>query len=674
MNEPQKPQSLNRKLALACLMMAVMICVGIATSGYFQYREAIYQTYNHFAYQIAHTARSHVDGNSIARYLETKETDESYERMSRSLYQIYHNTEISSIYIAVPVAGELAIANVYDVRSVEAENKAPFAIGVVDPIANENPQHVVDVYETGEPSDDYFIRKTKFGYNTAAIIAVKNDAGVPQAILVVDVPIRAIEQNLNQYLAVTIGLTIVIVSAFLAILQRYLRREVVRPLRLIAAEADGFIHAPDTLSTALATVDTRDEIETLARSIYRMEENIIDYVANLAAVTAEKERIGAELGVATQIQASMLPCIFPAFPERSEFDIYATMTPAKEVGGDFYDFFLVDDDHLAMVMADVSGKGVPAALFMVIAKTLLKNSAQAGLSPKAVLERVNNQLCENNEAEMFVTVWLGILEISTGKLRCANGGHEYPALRHADGAFSLYQDKHGFVLGGMEGMRYPEYDLLLLPGDRLFLYTDGVPEATNGENVLFDTDRMLASLNRHRLESPVEQLLGMKADIDAFVGTAPQFDDITMIAFDYLPPLSEEPPRRLRLPPAAEAMAEVMAFVEGYFEEKGIPLPTSTQLSIAVDEIFSNITQYSGATEVEVLCGESKGRILLRFSDNGTPYNPLEKPDPDVSLPAEEREIGGLGIFMVKKMMDEVSYQYEDEKNVLTLCKHLPEA
>lgn len=146
----------------------------------------------------------------------------------------------------------------------------------------------------------------------------------------------------------------------------------------------------------------------------------------------------------------MLPCIFPAFPERHEFDIYASMTPAKEVGGDFYDFFLVDDDHLALVMADVSGKGVPAALFMMISKTLLKSAAQSGLSPKAVLEKVNDQLCENNEAEMFVTVWLGILEISTGKMKCANAGHEYPAIMRKGGSFELFKDKHGFVLAGME--------------------------------------------------------------------------------------------------------------------------------------------------------------------------------------------------------------------------------
>ena len=273
------------------------------------------------------------------------------------------------------------------------------------------------------------------------------------------------------------------------------------------------------------------------------------------ADSREKERIGAELHVATQIQADMLPRIFPAFPERPEFDIYASMTPAKEVGGDFYDFFLVDDDHLAIVIADVSGKGVPAALFMVIAKTLLKNAAQTGLPPKAILEKVNNQLCENNEAEMFVTVWLGIYEISTGKLTAANAGHEYPAIRRANGNFELLRDTHGFVLAGMENVRYREYTLELSAGDTLFVYTDGVTEATDAANTLYGTDRMLEALNRGQDRTPEELLRAVKRDIDLFVGGAPQFDDITMLAIQRKPDrgetMREDPPRagdRMRAP------------------------------------------------------------------------------------------------------------------------------
>lgn len=419
-----------------------------------------------------------------------------------------------------------------------------------------------------------------------------------------------------------------------------------------------------------AEIHDNDEIGDLADSFNHMALSLEQYINDLTLVTAEKERIGAELDVAKHIQASMLPCIFPAFPERLELDIYATMTPAKEVGGDFYDFFLVDDDRLAMVMADVSGKGVPAALFMVIAKTLLKNVTQTGLSPKAVLEKVNNQLCINNEAEMFVTVWLGILEISTGKLTCANAGHEYPVIKRAGGDYELVKDKHGFVLAGMEGSRYKEYTLQMESGDRLFLYTDGVAEATNIHNELYGTDKMLVALNRSKDMNCEILLRRMKKEIDSFVGEAPQFDDITMLSMELMPqngPIM----KKLKLTPSLESMEQVTAFVEQELETAGISMKVTAQMNIAVDEIFSNIVRYSGANDATVGVTVEDERVTLRFADNGRPYNPTEKPDPDISLSAEERDIGGLGIFMVKKSMDTVEYEYHDGLNILTLKKQI---
>ena len=261
---------------------------------------------------------------------------------------------------------------------------------------------------------------------------------------------------------------------------------------------------------------------------------IQDYVDNLTRITAEKERMGAELALATRIQAAMLPHKFPPFPERHEFDLYASMDPAKEVGGDFYDYFLIDEDHLCLVMADVSGKGVPAALFMMAAKIILQSCAMLGRSTAEILTKTNEAICSNNQEEMFVTVWLGILELSTGRLVAANAGHEFPALRRAGGAFELYKDKHGFVLGGMEGMRYKDYVIQLDPGDKLFLYTDGVAEATNAENALFGTERMLDALNAAPDAGPEQLLKNVRAAVDSFVREAPQFDDLTMLCLEYL--------------------------------------------------------------------------------------------------------------------------------------------
>ena len=385
-----------------------------------------------------------------------------------------------------------------------------------------------------------------------------------------------------------------------------------------------------------------------------------------AADSSARQRIETELNVATRIQADMLPRIFPAFPERREFDIYASMAPAKEVGGDFYDFFLVDNDHLAMVIADVSGKGVPAALFMVITKTLLKNAVQTGASPKEALEKVNNQLCENNESEMFVTVWLGIYEISTGKLTAANAGHEYPAIRRSGGQFELWKDRHGFVLAGIENARYQEYELEIGVGDTLFVYTDGVAEATDASNTLYGTGRMMAALNQNCELDPEKLLHQVKTDIDRFVGSAPQFDDITMLAFQRKETVVRQ---RMEVVPELESIPEVCEFLEHILEKQDTPMRVVTQVNIAADEIFSNIARYSGATDAQVECEVMDGQIIIRFMDDGKPYDPTAQKEPDITLSAEEREIGGLGIYMVKKSMDQVSYAYADGRNILTIEK-----
>ncbi len=272
---------------------------------------------------------------------------------------------------------------------------------------------------------------------------------------------------------------------------------------------------------------------SVSAAIYTFSVIIQKQNEEYAKQQVESSRIETELTMASSIQTGMLPSIFPPFPERGEFDIYATMDPAKEVGGDFYDFFLVDDDHLCLVIADVSGKGVPAALFMMASKIILANNAMSGKSPAQILTDTNAAICSHNREQMFVTVWLGILELSTGKLTAANAGHEYPVIKRADGGFELFKEEHGFVIGGYEGMRYKEYELRLSPGDKLFVYTDGVPEATNAENELFGTERMLAALNGDASAEPRELLRRMRTAVDAFVKDAEQFDDLTMLCMEY---------------------------------------------------------------------------------------------------------------------------------------------
>ena len=420
-------------------------------------------------------------------------------------------------------------------------------------------------------------------------------------------------------------------------------------------------------------VDTDDEIGRLAASFNHMTDSLQQYIADLKEVTAKEERIVGELAAATNIQASMLPRNFEDFSRR-EFNLFATMDPAKEVGGDFYDFFLVDDDHIALVMADVSGKGVPAALFMVIAKTLIKNRAQLGESPAEILKHVNEQLCEGNEAELFVTVWLAVIEISTGKGIAANAGHEHPVIRRANGNYELVVYRHSPAVATMEGIRFREHPFELHPGDRLFVYTDGVPEATDANNTLFGTDRMLTALNRDADAEPEELLHKVREEIDAFVGDAPQFDDITMLGFSYKGCGKNVP--ELTVEAKDENLAQVLAFVDAQLETLDCPPKTQMQLDMAVEEIFVNIAHYAYAPEignvtVQVETAREPKNVTVTFFDRGVPYDPLAKPDPDVTLSAEDRQIGGLGIYMVKKSMDDVRYEYRDGQNILTLKKNL---
>ena len=309
----------------------------------------------------------------------------------------------------------------------------------------------------------------------------------------------------------------------------------VRPITKINNGVREYMESKDSaeVTAEMMQIRSRNEIGNLADSISDMSVAIDIYTRENLRLNSERERVEVELSLATSIQSGQLPSDFPAFPDRTEFDIYASMTPAKEVGGDFYDFFLIDEDHLGLVIADVSGKGVPAAMFMMISKLMIKDFAMSGFSPEEVLEKTNKNIYENNKEKMFVTVWLGILEISTGILTATNAGHEYPALRQPDGSFELVKDKHGFVIGLRKNKKYTNYELKLQKGATLFVYTDGVAEATDRDNNLYGLDRMLEALNKDPSADPEQLLDNVQNSVDGYVKDAPQFDDLTMLCIRY---------------------------------------------------------------------------------------------------------------------------------------------
>ena len=398
----------------------------------------------------------------------------------------------------------------------------------------------------------------------------------------------------------------------------------------------------------------------------------------------EKSVAENELRMASVIQDNMLPSTFPPYPDRHEFDIFASMTPAKEVGGDFYDFFLIDDDHMALVIADVSGKGIPAALYMMVCKSLIKSQTIAlGVngSTSQILINVNDQLSSNNKMNMFVTVWLGIVTLSTGELTYSNAGHEYPIFKRGDEPFTVLKEKHSPPLGCMEGIRYKEFKTRIDPGDIIFLYTDGVAEATNRDNELFGLDRMLESLNDKSKgdRSAVDIDFDMKYSVDLFVKGAPQFDDLTMLTFKYYggePMNTDNSYEELTVKADVNNLDKVQGFIDERLEAAECSMKAQTQIDVAVEEIYVNICNYAykdkgGEGDAKVKMKITDGVAEIVFEDSGIQYDPLANEEPDITLSAEEREIGGLGIFITKKTMDEVLYDYKDGKNVLTLRKKI---
>ena len=417
------------------------------------------------------------------------------------------------------------------------------------------------------------------------------------------------------------------------------------------------------------TVDVRanEEFASLSDDINSTVATLKRYIAEAAA------RIDKELEYAKQIQLSALPT---NFPEVEDYNIFAQMIAAKEVGGDFYDFYKLNDNTIAFLVADVSGKGIPAAMFMMTAKTIIKDLAESGMAVNEIFTKANQKLCENNESGMFVTAWMGILDIPSGKLKFANAGHNPPLLKRADGAFEYLKTRAGFVLAGMEGVRYRVNEITLNAGDRIFLYTDGVTEATNENNVLYGEDRLISFMNKNLEFDPTKLLSKLKKDIDKFVGKAPQFDDITMLMFDYKLKKEETYVESRTFPAKTESLTDVLAFTEQILEKYQCSMKVQTAICVAIEEVFVNVAHYAyknvqGDVKFEIAFDKETRTATFRMADKGVPFDPLKKPDPDITLSAEEREIGGLGIFITKKTMDLVTYAYENGENILTMIKKI---
>ncbi len=532
------------RLILGLALFVALVTLGSISVGINTYRASTYRHYNDVAYQVARsvellfdkeqlkawsdaTFEYNTSGTGIEKIEEIRQS-EDYLAYLDIFTNLRRGMDVDDIFIGAVNGDEI-----YYILDTDPLEDRRYTLGDNSGIEVYISEGLRSAWQTGIPYSGYLIHETDYGQNITAVYPIVY-GGSTIAFVAVESPMRTLESDVNSYIF-TVLIIVCIISVILFVLTAFiLVNLLIRPIKTISHEAAYFVENENEISENLRKIKNRDEIQVLAESVLKMEIGINEYISNLTRVTAEKERIGAELNVAAKIQADMLPGVFPAFPERHEFDLYALMNPAKEVGGDFYDFFLIDEDHIGLVIADVSGKGVPAALFMVIAKTLIKNRALMGGSPSEVLAYANDQLGEGNDAELFVTVWFAIIEISTGKGLAANAGHEHPALRRKDGSFELVKYRHSPAVATMPGINFKEHEFKLEPGDSLYVYTDGVTEATRSDNELFGTGRMTASLNKNSDADPKTMLETVRADIDEFVGDAPQFDDITMLGFKYM--------------------------------------------------------------------------------------------------------------------------------------------
>ena len=480
------------------------------------------------------TALSAASLQDMDKYTKTGKVDTNYENLFLNLLLINDDYELQRCDVFVPHEDHITyLISTADKETGESLNKEAPYYGeekeYVSKVMAERFETEADLERAAK--ENIYTENVKNGVKLVTYyLPVMDENGKAFAVFAASFSADKVFKTILELTSTLIGISLGVTLLTLIILYFSIRKHIIRPITDLTKSVRTIKENVKNRQVVSTNIRTGDEIQELAVTFEEMNKYLNAYIDEYTKVTAEKERMDTELSVATGIQAGMLP---NKFPDRKDFNIYASMKPAKEVGGDFYDFFMIDEDHLGIVMADVSGKGVPAALFMMHSKILLKSYTLMKKSPKAALEEVNLQICENNPEQMFVTVWLGVLDLKTGIFTAANAGHEKPAVKQADGSFELYKDKHGMMVGYMDGIHFKEYELQLKKGSKLFLYTDGVAEATNAENELFGTDRMIEALRSAENGTPKDILSAVDEAVNRFVGDAPQFDDQTMLCIEY---------------------------------------------------------------------------------------------------------------------------------------------
>ena len=524
------------ELIIATLIFGILMTIVNSLTGYKEFKQELENLYGDITIQLAKTGASYIHVDSIPYWVK-HEPDEEWEETNQKLDTLTNTSDLAYIYVSVISPDYKTRTYVFDTvnqLSLEAGSTViPF--GTVSSLENKDEEYINNLKLVIEEGKNYtsFTYKGEGGHVTTAIPLFGTDGKVT-AIMSIVKPMNEIKEHKRNFLRSIIISATILTLLFIALYAFLLYMGIIRPILFVTYETSHLAEHHGELTGLLKKIRYRNEIGKLANSVEKMSRDMNKYIEDLTHATAEKERLGTELNVAKQIQADMLPKVFPPYKNHPEIELFASMTPAKEVGGDFYDFYMLDNDHFAMVVGDVSGKGVPAALFMVITKTLLKDTAEHEYNPAKVFEHVNKILCEGNESGLFVTCWMGILTISTGELNFANAGHNAPIIKNG-GEIKYLSTKPNLMLAAMDGIPYTNNTLKLNKGDRLFIYTDGITEATNDYDELYGEERLLKVLKsvQDTGKTTRDILDIVRNDLNDFVLEAPQFDDITMLCMIY---------------------------------------------------------------------------------------------------------------------------------------------
>ncbi len=526
--------SLKTKFASASMILALVLSLVIVLISYFSYRDSMFKRYEENIAALVKTASVFIPVEKIDQYYETGQTDADYELLIKEFQTLQEQNHLEYLYAYVPTPEGIKVFG----QGTKPGMAGHFVLGDflgTDYFPQEDIDAANQLFINPDAPKVVITNESEFGYLISAFNVLRDDQGNPMLVVGADMSMKDINSTLFNYIILVSSIAALILILFITIYLLFLNKSIIDPLQVIVDNATDFVNTniDENHSEIVALnidVKTGDEIEILAEAFNKMTSDIIRYINELTTVTSERERIETELRIATLIQEGMLPKNFE-YPDRHEFTLFASMRAAKDVGGDFYDFFFVDDDHFCITIGDVSGKGVPAALFMAMTKATVKDLVLRRLPIDEVMTEANVTLCNNNEQDMFVTLFIAIINVKTGEFSWCDAGHDPAIIWKKDGTVEMLTGKKGFVCAGIETAKYKLNESKIEKGDIIYLYTDGIPEANNTAQEFYGLERLKTLISAQKKHEIKPLCVDILSDVDQFAASEPQFDDITMLGF-----------------------------------------------------------------------------------------------------------------------------------------------